>query len=151
MLCSVCSFVDLSCLSYYTYRDGIPGIRPNGASYLLVPDIRYYNLRLSRPRVRSSPWPGDCFISLSPIHFPSMAALDEKKKSYDSNKKDKRGPRDRSKANTTFTSLGDGLSKEGIERASFEHQRCVPCVYVWSKNLMTNAQYLISLVPRRNI
>lgn len=109
--------------------DVVLGIRPNGASYLLVPDIRYYNLRLSRPRVRSSPWPGDCFISLSPIHFPSMAALDEKKKSYDSNKKDKRGPRDRSKANTTFTSLGDGLSKEGIERASFEHQRILYHLY----------------------
>lgn len=64
------------------------------------------------------------FESLSPIQFGNEKALLDKLSTYVSNKKNKdRNPRDRSKANTEYSSGGNGLSDRGVERSCFEHQR----------------------------
>ncbi|KZT71334.1 hypothetical protein DAEQUDRAFT_755839 [Daedalea quercina L-15889] len=101
------------------------GIRPNGASYLLLPESRLYALRWRPPNSR--PYPPERFISLSPIYFVNRAELEKKLKLHASVKSNKGIPkdqiRDRSKANTTYTVAGDGLSKAGEVRGSFELQR----------------------------
>lgn len=111
----------------YAEKDGIElvlGIRPNGASYLLIPKAWYRFHRGRAPNFIG--WGPERFISLSPINFPTRDALEKKLRTLVSNKKDKSGiPRDRSKANTPFTASGDGLSDAGISRASFEHQRVI--------------------------
>ncbi|KAI0333605.1 hypothetical protein GY45DRAFT_1244693 [Cubamyces sp. BRFM 1775] len=106
-------------------RDGaelVLGIRPCGASYLLLPRDTFHAMRLGWPR--ASPWQAHDFESLSPVQFPTKLDLASKFAMLTSNKKSNDGkPRDRSKANTAFTAGGDGLSPAGIARSSFEHQR----------------------------
>ena len=100
----------------------LSGIRPNGASYLLLPVDRFDARFGQRPRDR--PRSAHDFESLSPIQFGSKEAIVDKLSTYVSNKKNRDGhPRDRSKANTEYTSGGDGLSDRGEERSCFEHQR----------------------------
>jgi len=105
--------------------DLVLGIRPNGASYLLLPESRYRAMRWRLPNSRYDL--ADKFLSLSPIHFANRAELDKKLKSYASTKSNKGIPkdqiRDRSKANTSFTVAGSGLSEAGRIRGAFEMQR----------------------------
>ncbi|KAI1794692.1 hypothetical protein LXA43DRAFT_996154 [Ganoderma leucocontextum] len=107
------------------FQDGddlVLGIRPNGASYLLLPVDRF-DSRLG-PQPRDRPWSANDFESLSPIQFGQKEDLVDKLSSYVSNKKNKdRNPRDRSKANTEYTAGGEDLSDRGDERSCFEHQR----------------------------
>ncbi|TBU35618.1 hypothetical protein BD311DRAFT_772696 [Dichomitus squalens] len=103
--------------------DLVLGIRPNGASSLLLPVDRYFDLRLG-PYPRQPPWDAGEFESLSPIQFGERKELVEKLSSLVSNRKNKNeAPRDRSRANTEFTAGGDGKSQSGEDRSSFEHQR----------------------------
>ncbi|OSD08496.1 hypothetical protein PYCCODRAFT_1356917 [Trametes coccinea BRFM310] len=106
-------------------RDGaefVLGIKPSGASYLLLPRDRFIAMRLGRPRDR--PYSASEYESLSPVQYPTKLDLATKFAMLTSNKKATDGrPRDRSKANTAYTARGDGLSPDGIARSSFEHQR----------------------------
>ncbi|KAI0636617.1 hypothetical protein C8Q77DRAFT_1093677 [Trametes polyzona] len=98
------------------------GIRPNGASYLLLPRERFIAVRLGRPR--ELPWMAYDFESLSPVQYPTKHDLATKLGMLASNKKSGDGlSRDRSKANTAYTAGGEGLSAAGLARSSFEHQR----------------------------
>ncbi|KAI0950112.1 hypothetical protein AcV7_008677 [Taiwanofungus camphoratus] len=107
--------------------DLVLGIRPSGASYLLMPHSRYVYL-FRRPPY-SAPWPSERFISLSPIHFANKQELTKKLRTLSSAKKEKNGqPRDRSQANTSYTVGGEGHSPVGQSRANFEHQRVLCCV-----------------------
>ncbi|KAI0373021.1 hypothetical protein BV20DRAFT_1042346 [Pilatotrama ljubarskyi] len=100
------------------------GIRPCGASYLLLPSDRFYELRLGHPAKGERLWRASDFVSLSPVQFPTKVDLAAKFSMLASNKKSTDGrPRDRSKANTAYTAGGEGLSPAGIARSSFEHQR----------------------------
>ncbi|KAI8989781.1 hypothetical protein BD414DRAFT_570496 [Trametes punicea] len=106
-------------------RDGaefVLGIRPSGASYLLLPRDTFFMMRLGRPRER--PWLAREFESLSPIQFPTKLDLAAKFGMLASSRKSNDGrPRDRSKANRAYTAAGDELSPAGTARSSFEHQR----------------------------
>ncbi|KAI0748485.1 hypothetical protein C8Q80DRAFT_742320 [Daedaleopsis nitida] len=104
------------------------GIRPNGASYMLLPQHESFRYRLDRPRNPAKV--ADEFESLSPIQFATKHDLAEKLKSYDSTrskkKKNSEEPvKDLSRANKRYTiQLGpEKLTEEGIARSSFEHQR----------------------------
>ncbi|KAI0362507.1 hypothetical protein OH77DRAFT_1388532 [Trametes cingulata] len=100
------------------------GIRPCGASYLLLPCERYRDMHLERPLKRLWPWKASHFESLSPVQFPTKLDLAAKFGMLASNKRSTDGPpRDRSKANTAYTAGGQSLSPAGIARSSFEHQR----------------------------
>ncbi|KAI0672854.1 hypothetical protein C8Q78DRAFT_1077174 [Trametes maxima] len=107
-------------------RDGaefVLGIRPNGASCLLLPHDRF--LRIVNGRLPyKRPYRAEEFVSLSPVQFPTKLHLAEKLGLLMS-KKPKGGDvhRDRSKANTAYTVGGDTLSPAGVARSSFEHQR----------------------------
>ncbi|KAI0780569.1 hypothetical protein BD413DRAFT_600149 [Trametes elegans] len=93
-------------------------IKPSGASYLLLPSTAMSWRPRGRPRHAHE------FESLSPVQFPTQATLATKFSMLASNKKSSDGrPRDRSKANTSYTAGGDGLSADGIARSAFEHQR----------------------------
>ncbi|KAI9065390.1 hypothetical protein FKP32DRAFT_1568081 [Trametes sanguinea] len=106
-------------------RDGaefVLGIKPSGASYLLLPRDKFMAMRLGRPKDR--PYLASEYESLSPVQYPTKLDLASKFALLTSNKKATDGrPRDRSKANTAYTARGDGLSPDGIARSSFEHQR----------------------------
>ncbi|KAH9833072.1 uncharacterized protein C8Q71DRAFT_252095 [Rhodofomes roseus] len=115
------------------------GIRPNGASYLLLPESRFRALRWRPPGAR--PDPPERFLSLSPAHFPNRAELEKRLKTYASTKSNKGIPkdqiRDRSKANTSFTVAGNGVSEAGKIRSSFEMQR----VLVLSRPMLATLDY----------
>ena len=101
------------------------GIRPNGASYLLLTPEQTFERRLFyRPR---SSWGADGFASLSPVHFANKKELVAKLESYKSTGRAKDGkPRDRSKANRQYVSAPDAGLPAGRQlhvRAYFEHQR----------------------------
>ncbi|KAI0807781.1 hypothetical protein C8Q74DRAFT_1313473 [Fomes fomentarius] len=100
------------------------GIRPTGASYLLVTEDEYFKRRLGRPL--HNLWRANQFYSLSPIQFATWADLAAKLKSLTSNKKSSgTAPRDRSQANTAYTTDGDPEIHrvDGMLRSSFEQQR----------------------------
>ena len=101
------------------------GILPNGASHLLLPSSRFEALGRAKPRCRSHPL--DKFSSLSPIHFANLAELQKKLKFHASTKSQKKVAEkdqcDRSKANQSFATAGDGPSDAGRARSSFELQR----------------------------
>lgn len=70
-----------------------------------------------------APWLSTRFVSLSPIQFDTFNDFKKKLGTYNS-KKPKGQPRDRSKANTQYTTNGNSESSEkGLSRGSFEHQR----------------------------
>ncbi|KZT09763.1 uncharacterized protein LAESUDRAFT_810723 [Laetiporus sulphureus 93-53] len=96
------------------------GILPNGASYVLVPSSRP-GARMCRPRADR---PAAVFQSLSFIDFQTEVGLNMKLDTYASKRKAKSDtePRDRSKANTAYTT-NKYLTDSGRHRASFEHQR----------------------------
>ncbi|KAH9950288.1 hypothetical protein B0H21DRAFT_565632 [Amylocystis lapponica] len=101
--------------------DLVLGIRPSGASYVLISQAQTEKI-FGRPSYGSF-WPAERFISLSPIHFATAEELATKLKAMTSKRTNKNEPRDRSKANTTYTTGGDGPSDKGTARAAFEHQR----------------------------
>ncbi|KAI0723881.1 hypothetical protein C8T65DRAFT_798658 [Cerioporus squamosus] len=121
------------------------GIRPNGASYLLLPVRAFNHLhRLRRPSQK--PWNAQQFESLSPIQFANKRELVAKLKMLESNKKSSDRPRDRSKANTEYTAGGEGPSEAGFARAAFEHQRVL---YRLHQNLILYPEdYALGRAPR---
>ncbi|KAI0822751.1 hypothetical protein BC628DRAFT_1387505 [Trametes gibbosa] len=120
------------------------GIRPCGASYLLLPRDRFIRLRLGRPR--DMPWRAYDFESLSPVQFATKVDLTHKFSVLASNKKTGDGPpRDRSKANTAYTAGGEGLSGSGIARSFFEHQRVF--YRLCQRSIQRPLDYALSLAP----
>jgi len=109
----------------YPSKGGIElilGVLPSGATYLLLEEGPFLHLfRRSRDR----PWRSSDFTSLSPVSFETREALEKKLTQYVHNKKNKNGqPRDRSKANTAYTTEGiQTPSLIGLLRAEFELQR----------------------------
>ncbi|KAI0647418.1 hypothetical protein C8Q79DRAFT_959325 [Trametes meyenii] len=106
-------------------RDGaefVLGIRPNGASALLLPSDLFLRLVKGR-RPYKAPYLAEDFQSLSPVQFPTKLHLVEKLNMLASKKSKGTDVRDRSKANTAYTVGGDALSPAGVARSSFEHQR----------------------------
>ncbi|PIL24311.1 hypothetical protein GSI_14064 [Ganoderma sinense ZZ0214-1] len=125
--------------------DLVLGIRPNGASYLLLP-VDQFDARFGQQRPRDRPWNAHDFESLSPIQFGTEKALIDKLASYVSNKKTRGGdPRDRSKANTEYTSGGEALSDRGEERSCFEHQRLL--YRLLQKTIRRHKDFAVSLPP----
>ncbi|KAH8099516.1 hypothetical protein BXZ70DRAFT_942089 [Cristinia sonorae] len=104
--------------------DLILGILPCGASYLLLREETFFRY-FPRSRDAGRPWYSSEFRSLSPVYFSSREALEKKLKLYVHNKKSKGGPaRDRSKANTAYTSHDvHSLTPAGDLRADHELQR----------------------------
>ena len=94
---------------------------PSGASYVLVSQDLYERRRFPRSREL---WPADRFLSLSPIRFNTAKELSKKLHSLASKKTNRNEkPRDRSKANTSYTTIAADLTEQGNARAAFEHQR----------------------------
>ncbi|RPD80424.1 hypothetical protein L226DRAFT_454689 [Lentinus tigrinus ALCF2SS1-7] len=128
-------------------RDGgefVLGMRPNGASNLLLPVRVFQSRRLGRPY--QQPWSALDFVSLSPIQFANKRELVAKLKMMESNKKKSDGrPRDRSKANTEYTAGGEGPTEEGSARATFEHQRRVVFYRLCQDTIRCPEDYALNL------
>ena len=122
------------------------GILPNGASYLLLPTSVYDAFEWRIPRgvdveelpvhpgaikamfKRRQAYPPSRFISLSPITFRAHDSLVAKLNEHAQRPKKNSPDRDRSKANTLFTSSGERpevLTAQGLNRATFEYHRYV--------------------------
>ncbi|KAI0345265.1 hypothetical protein BDW22DRAFT_1426940 [Trametopsis cervina] len=103
------------------------GIRPCGASYLLLSQRVVDSNAYLRNMFEGRAWSSDRFISLSPVSFANAAALTAKLATLANNKPKKSGQefRDRSQANVSFTtgSDPDTLQPVGIDRAIFEYHR----------------------------
>ena len=121
------------------------GILPNGASYLLLPTSVYDAFRRQVPRgvdvdelpthaaevkalFKRQAHPPSRFISLSPLTFQTREALVAKLKELAQRPQKNAPDRDRSKANTHYTSNGERieiLTGQGLNRATFEFHRYV--------------------------
>ncbi|KAH9852679.1 hypothetical protein C2E23DRAFT_868512 [Lenzites betulinus] len=132
-------------------RDGVEaefvlGIKPCGASYLLLPCERFRSQGLGEPH--DLPRRASEYESLSPVQFATKADLTKKFAMLASNKKTPKGetPRDRSKANTQYTVRPNDFSEAGIARSSFEHQRVF--YRLLQHSIERPLDYALNLAPR---